>query len=327
MNEIVASIQKDILSPEISLSTVLLKAKLLAHTLKNESFKQWVKHEVDGYPNEKDVPDYRIIQTPLLGYIFNGWNGYNNIPISLLHTPDWFQQIADKIYFTRGIQTVEELASAKDSISFDWSAECITFWNACNRDQLSRGGYQCHQVKRPVTPSIFAQIQLTVRSRLQDFVLELSDLPWDLKSQAMSEQVENLISVNIYNRQQQGVSMATFDQRDQHVYSQNNAARDIYIETNSINKVQDIGEFIHELQKLKSQLSKAGEDKIIDAELVTDVDYELASAIQEAKKPDANKDSVLTPMKRAENLLGKASGTTEFITAIINLIAAGAAFF
>ncbi|MEO1352022.1 MAG: hypothetical protein AAFW84_25010 [Cyanobacteria bacterium J06635_15] len=326
MDEIVESIQKDILSSQVSLSTILLKAKLLAHKLNNDSFKQWVKYEVDGYLNYKEVPDYRIIQTPLLGYIFNGWNGYSNIPISLYNTPDWFQETANEVHFTEGIQTVEELASREDYISFDWSAEQLMVWNLANREQLAHTGHQCRQVKRPVTPSVFAQILLTVRSRLQDFVLELSDLPWRVEDRAMRDQVEKLVSVVIYNNPQGG-SVATFDQREQQVYSQNNAARDIYIEGNtSIGKVQDTGEFIRELQKLKSQLFKAGEAQIIDAELVTDVDYALASAIQEAKKPAPEKDSVLKPMEKAKNLLSKASGATEFVTAIINLIAAGMTF-
>lgn len=306
MNEIVESIQKDILSSEVSLSTILLKAKILAI---------------------RKCLTIRVIHTPLLGYFFNGWNGCSNIPISLYNTPDWFQERANKVHFTKGIQTVGELASREDSISFDWSAEDIAFWNFCNKEQLSHGRYSCHQVKRPVTSSVFAQILLTVRSRLQDFVLELSDSPWEVEDRAMSDQVEKLVSVIIYNNPQGG-SVATFDQREQQVYSQNNAARDIYIEGNtSIGKVQDTAEFIRELQKLKNQLFKAGEAQIIDAELVTDVDYELASAIQEARKLDPNKESVLKPMEKAKNLLSKASGVTEFVTVIINLIAAAMTLF
>jgi AbiTii len=324
INEIVESIQREILTPEISLSTILLKAKLLAHKLKNDSFKQWVKHEVDGYLDYKEVPDYRVIHTPLLGYISNGWNGYKNMPISLFNTPDWFQKNANKVHFTEGIQTVEELALRKDFISFDWTAEQIMIWNLSNQDS---SGHQCYQVKRPVTSSIFSQILLTVRSRLQDFVLELSDLPWKLEDRAMRDQVEKLVSVIIHNNSQGG-SVSTFDQREQQVYSQNNAARDIYIEGNtSIVNVQDTGEFIREVQKLKNQLFKAGEAQIIDTELVTDVDYELASAIQEARKPDPSKESVLKPMEKAKDLLSKASGATEFCTAIINLIAAGTTLF
>lgn len=321
MEDIVESIQKDILASEISLSTILLKAKLLAYYLKNESFKQWVKQELDGYSTSDSVPDYRIISAPLLAYIFNGWNGYSNIPISLHKTPEWFQKTAGEVCFSEGIQTVEELASKEDSISFDWAAEQIMIWNYYNQDQLGRGGHQCYQVKRPVAPSVFAQISLTVRSRLQDFILELSDLSWRVEDSLVRDQVEKLVSVSIYNN---GGAMTTFDQREQQVRNQNNAARDIYIKGDTIiGDVQDTREFIHELQKLKGQLSKAAEAQVIDAELVTDVDYELASAIQEAKKTAPDKESVLKPMEKAKNLLSQASGATEFVTAIINLIAAG----
>jgi hypothetical protein len=327
MNDILESIQKDILSPEISLSTILLKAKLLAHHLKNDSFKQWVKHELDGYPNNNKVPSYRVIRTPLLAYIFNPGNRYTNIPISLDTTPDWFQETANKVDFNTGIQTVEELASREDFISFDWAAEQIALWNYYNQDRLRYGGYQCYHVKRPVNPSIFAQILLTVRSRLQDFVLELSDLPWKIEDSAIREQVEKLVSVIIYNYPQGG-SVATFDQREQQVSNQNNAAGDIYIRDNvSIGIIQDTDEFIREIQKLKSQLFEASKAQIINAELATDVDYELAGAIQEAKKPTPNKESVLKPMEKAKNLLIQASGAAEFVTAIINLIAVGITLF
>ena len=47
MNNVIETIQHDILDPAVSLNTILLKAKVLAHQLKNEHFKQWVKHELD----------------------------------------------------------------------------------------------------------------------------------------------------------------------------------------------------------------------------------------------------------------------------------------
>ncbi len=73
MDDIVERIQEEILNPEVALHTILLKAKLLAHHLKNDRFKQWVKYELDGYSDIDKVPDYRIFYTPLLGYIFNGY--------------------------------------------------------------------------------------------------------------------------------------------------------------------------------------------------------------------------------------------------------------
>ncbi|MHC5718631.1 MAG: AbiTii domain-containing protein, partial [Nostoc sp.] len=227
MDDIVKSIQQDILNPEVGINTILLKAKLLAHHLKNNRFKRWVKYELDGYQNRDIVPDYRVIYTPLLAYISNGYDGCKNIQISLAHTPDWFQEIADKIHFAPGIKIVEEFSTKDDNIFFNWDAEHIAIWNHYN--PLGYGGHKCYEVRRPVTPSVFAQILLTVRSRLQDFVLELSDLPWKIiKDSALSDQIERLVAITIYNNTQGG-NVATFDQHGQQVQNQNNAARDINI--------------------------------------------------------------------------------------------------
>lgn len=327
MDDIVKSIQEDILRPEVGLNTILLKAKLLAYHLKNNRFKQWVKYELDGYPHVEKVPDYRIIYTPLLGYIFNGYNGYKNLPIPLDKTPDWFQEIANKIPFAAGIKTVEELSTRDGSISFNWNAKQINIWNYYNPP--GDGGHQCYEVKRPVSYSVFAQILLTVRSRLQDFVLELSDLPWKMPkdSSLLSDQIERLVSLTIYNNAQGG-NVATFDQREQQVQNQNNAARDINIKGDiNIETIQNSNDFIRELQKVKSELSKAGEAQIIDAEIVTDADYEIATAIHEAKKATPNKNLVLKAIENAKDLLSKSAGAVEFVTALINLIAAGITLF
>lgn len=327
MDDIVESIQKDILDSAVALKMILLKAKLLAHHLKNDRFRQWVKYELDGYPDSDKVPDYRIIHTPLLAYISNGWNSCENLPISLFNTPEWFHEIANKVFFAPGIQTVEDYASRQDSISFNWPAEYIAFWNHYN-NLPGHGGHQCYEVRRPVAPSIFAQILLTVRSRLQDFVLELSDLPWKMaKDSSLREQIEQLVTITIFNNTQGG-TVATFDQREQQVQNQNNAARDIHIngDTN-IGAVQNTDDFIRELNKLKSELSKASEAQIIDAEVVTDADYEIASAIQEAKKPKPDKKSIVQRIEKAKNLLSKTTKGAEFVTALINLIAAAITLF
>ncbi|QSV55828.1 MAG: hypothetical protein HEP80_20140 [Dolichospermum sp. UKL201] len=321
MDDILERIQEEILNPEVALHRILLKAKLLAHDLKNDRLKQWVKYELDGYPDIDKVPDYRILYPQLLAYIFNGYNGHKSLPISLINTPDWFQETADKIRFSPGIKTVEEFAASQENITFNWNAEQIAIWNEYN--PLGRGGHQCYQVRRPVSPSVFAQILLTVRSRLQDFILELSDIPWKIpKDSALSDQIERLVSLTIYNNAQGG-NMATFDQREQKVQNQNNAARDINIKGDiNIGAIQNTNDFIRELQKVKSELSKAGEAEIIDAEIVTDVDYEIATAIQEAKKPTPDKNFVLQTIEKAKNLLSQNPAAVPLVTALVNLSAA-----
>jgi len=58
MDNIIQSIQQDILNPDRSLATIFLKAKVLAYQLKNDEFKKWIKYESDGYQDPDTLPDY-----------------------------------------------------------------------------------------------------------------------------------------------------------------------------------------------------------------------------------------------------------------------------
>jgi hypothetical protein len=42
-----------------SLSMLLRKCLLLAHTLKNQRFRTWAEKELDGYDQRNELPDYR----------------------------------------------------------------------------------------------------------------------------------------------------------------------------------------------------------------------------------------------------------------------------
>lgn len=84
---------------------------MLAHQLKNERFEQWVKDELDGYPDERDgIPDYRIIETQLLATIAGGRSVATDIQIGLANTPDWFREVAHTVKFGPGIQAADAIA-------------------------------------------------------------------------------------------------------------------------------------------------------------------------------------------------------------------------
>ena len=248
-SEIINSIQSDILDPTVSISVILFKAKVLAHYLKNDRFKNWVRYELDGYPNDsEELPDYRIMAVQSVGNIVNRTSSTTGIVLGLGQTPKWLQEAAGQIKFDQGIGTVEEIAKQNGTIRFPWPAEWIRAWEK----SVNTSPFQQLLVADRLVPSAaFAQIAQIVRSRLQDFVLELSDLPWDMSKQPVPvEQVENLVSVAIFNNQE--AIVPTFDQRGQQVQSQNNAARDINIAGNISNKQ----ELIYSVSELRSLLDQ-----------------------------------------------------------------------
>jgi hypothetical protein len=109
--------------------------------------------------------------------------------------------------------------------------------------------------------------------------------------------------------------MATFDQRGQRVNYQYNAAGDI-----NIGSVQNQMQLTEQLEKLKSELSKAAEAQVIDAEVYTDADYQITKAIQQTRKPEPDKKSIVEYLNSAKSLLEGVSALEGLVKAISKVI-------
>lgn len=92
--------------------------------------------------------------------------------------------------------------------------------------------------------------------------------------------------------------MTVFDQRNQTVKYQYNAAGNI-----NLSGVKDASEFIEELEKLKSEVSLAASSQTIDAEIVTDTQYQIQKVVDQAQKPDPNKSLMIDHLSKVKDLL------------------------
>ncbi len=296
MNDIIQRIQQDILDKDVSLSDVLLRAKLLAYQLKNDEFKSWVKSELDGYRDQDDPPDYRIISGPSLGFFSNRAVTLSDVVVTLSGLPEWLQDQAGRVRIRDSIRAIEELTRGQQAYA-TWPAEWIAVWNNIHCQDFFRPPLL--HAKRPIAPHTFAQIITTVRSRLQDFMLEISDLPWNMSGGAPlpREEVQRLVSVYIYNHPEGG-KVSVFDQRNQQVNYQYNAAGDI-----NFGAVQNQIALVHQLEALKAELRKAGDAQVIDGEIVDDAEYQLTKAISQAKKPEPDKKTLVEHLSTAKTFL------------------------
>jgi hypothetical protein len=106
--------------------------------------------------------------------------------------------------------------------------------------------------------------------------------------------------------------MAMFDQRGQNVTYQYNAAGDI-----NFGAVQNRMDLIGELEKLKTELSRAAAAQVIDAEVVTDAEYQLTGAVQQAKKPEPDKKTILDHINGAKSLIEGVAAAGGMVTALV----------
>lgn len=73
------------------LGTLLRKCKLLAARLDNKQLENWLLWESNGYPDDAEVPEYRVWPLQLKGH-FSGYggSGISNAPIPLAVVPEKF---------------------------------------------------------------------------------------------------------------------------------------------------------------------------------------------------------------------------------------------
>lgn len=114
--------------------------------------------------------------------------------------------------------------------------------------------------------------------------------------------------------------MSVFDQRGQNVNNQQNVNYQ-YNSAGNINleAVQNRTDLINELGKLKSEIAKARDANVIDAEIATDVEYQITKASQQANKPEANKKSILDYINNAKNLLKNVVEAGGIVTALVKI--------
>jgi hypothetical protein len=71
---LVLQLQTDALNQDISVSDLLLKAKVVATKLNLETFLQVIEHEINGYTEKNEVPEYRKIRGSVQAYdLYQGW--------------------------------------------------------------------------------------------------------------------------------------------------------------------------------------------------------------------------------------------------------------
>jgi hypothetical protein len=105
--------------------------------------------------------------------------------------------------------------------------------------------------------------------------------------------------------------MAIFDQRGQRVTYQYNAAGNI-----NFGAVQNQADLVGELEKLQQELAIAIQADVFDEEVSTDADYHLTKAVQQAKKPEPEKKTILDHLSSVKTLIEGVSAAGGLITAL-----------
>lgn len=317
---LLTEIQRDIINPSISTAATLRKAQILAYQLNNPELKNWVDWELNGYPTQEKefetfinkIPSYRKTRARILCNMVGPFGGsMENAPVLIPHLPDEHTIL----WIAQGIPSLERLIEGEgDVVKEHWPDYMIKFLNEVSDNP----DWYCVEAWKVVPKSFVVGILETVRDRLLKFTLELKQTYPELDNtgdvapnQIQPEQVSQLV-VNIIN---QGATMSTFDQRGQSISgNQYNAAKDI-----NFTDVQTPNELLVELVKLQAQVDSAIQTGSLTEEAATDAEYHLKKAIQQTKKPEPEKSSILSHLNQFKTAIIDVAG---LVTATVGAIEA-----
>lgn len=133
---------KDLANGTIDIEIALKRAKVLLSEFDNADIKEWINFEISGYPNTKNLPNYRVIIGMIKGSYFRGSIisniQYKNVSLPLGKMPDKDKRELQKMYFLEGIGSLkalyEQSKSDSKNIHQPLPADLFPVFNKYNED-------------------------------------------------------------------------------------------------------------------------------------------------------------------------------------------------
>lgn len=189
LNEIIDSLS----TQESSLTGALLKTKVLLHQIGHKELVEWVNHELNGYPHEQDLPEYRKLPAQVLA---NMAYQVNSHPIPLGHLDDKVRERFETAKMYQSLAVLEKLTANEDGFL---ESPIPMEYNGIFGKSLANG-YMIQRVWSSIGKPDVAQIFVQVRSRLLDFVLELKEqIGEDVPEQEIKQRTDSIDASSLFN--------------------------------------------------------------------------------------------------------------------------------
>jgi hypothetical protein len=160
MKSIIQQLQIDSTNPDISISTLLAKAKIVASKLNLSEFLHWINQEINGY-SEK-VPEYRVVAVEVKA--FNPFHGWQPVKFSDVKT----QTMISSRAISQPISGIEAaVISGNSSLEIQLNPEAYI--------AISKAIEFQGQITSFTSPNIVKSILEAVRNRVLEICLALED--------------------------------------------------------------------------------------------------------------------------------------------------------
>jgi hypothetical protein len=133
-DSLISQIERDALDDAAPLATVLRKCVVLAGKSRSDALRDWATRELKGYGGEDELPDYRVINTPLLVDGIAG--GYKVMRQQLAPSaiPDFARDVvSERLELRYGVGNIEALLQQADiMLQPPGASDLVRFMNGTN---------------------------------------------------------------------------------------------------------------------------------------------------------------------------------------------------
>ncbi|OKS86122.1 AbiTii domain-containing protein [Mucilaginibacter polytrichastri] len=173
--QLIETIINELTDVNLSLTSPLLKTKVLASRIGNKELTAWVNLELNGYQNKEDLPDYRKATGNLIGDYLNGTMRVSNhvLPIPTFETS--FDDELRSFELFDGIDPLEKMsATATESLVKQYNQGQVNIiQNLLMTYANVAGNFQLFSVGIAVPAGILKTTLNAVRNKLLDFMIAL----------------------------------------------------------------------------------------------------------------------------------------------------------
>ncbi|HNI65797.1 MAG TPA: hypothetical protein PLK97_08645, partial [Pseudomonadales bacterium] len=126
---------------------------------------------INGYPDDAPLPSYRVIPAHVKGNVTNNAYSYSDHPLPTMHLTKEQRKRLEELEMRDSIAVLEGLAKHDTKgLQRPLPVEYAAFFN-----KALSGGYKVQQAWCDIGIGRFAQITAQVRSKLLDFLLDVSE--------------------------------------------------------------------------------------------------------------------------------------------------------
>jgi len=167
---LIQDIQAAAISQTTDVPTLLRMCKLLAARISHPLLNEWADRELNGYPDIKSLPDYRVVRVDSYGEFFGGFRkaGRLQIPVSVL--PEKLQELFQNAYMNSSISGYAALliGDKNGRVTEQWPLKLAVDYASTLTPDM-----QCVSAWKEIPIGAVVRLLDSVKTRILDYVIDL----------------------------------------------------------------------------------------------------------------------------------------------------------